>query len=150
MRRLVVFTAIFALITQCSFSMPIDGNNPWLINNQNMHQFSLSDFRKNKLNIKTNKSVPQTVLINTFVFENNQKYTSDQLRAIISDKIGDKPTKDNLNFIKIRLMNFYQNNGYIAVKVNVSESDKKDGSIMINIFEGEKDSIKIESFDDID
>lgn len=151
MKKLLILASLLVFVPVNSYCMPIDGNNPNLLNNQHMKQFNFSDLRKkigdskNKLTVEKS----QIILLNSLTFNNNQAFTSEELQSLVSDRIGKKFSQDDLIYIRKTITDFYQNSGYISAKVKVSENEKTKGNILITVDEGSKDSIKIESLDDL-
>ncbi len=77
-------------------------------------------------------------------FVGNNNFSSEQLSAIIEDKMNKPMNAENLSELRKRLMRFYQSEGfYSAVPVIISQ-DNKTGELVIEIKEGSKNSITVQ------
>lgn len=147
MKKTIAISSFLIFAALSVYSMPLDGNNPYLINRDNMYQFKFSDI-KQKISKKKHSSIDktsETLLINDINFENNKAFSSEDLKKLVNTKIGLKASDENISCIKNTIAHFYQNEGYVAVKIETLKDTG--GNLTVKIEEGDNNSIKVEPLD---
>lgn len=84
-----------------------------------------------------------TFVLKEVRFSGNEKFTSDQLRAVIADKIGKTVGLGNLKTMAARVKKFYRDKGYIAAYVYIPPQDVNSGIVEFQVIEGKLGNVEI-------
>lgn len=82
--------------------------------------------------------------IKSIVFVNNNSIPSSELQKVVSDKINQPMTQENISAIRKSVMRYYQNQGFFSAIALVASQDTQTGELVIEVKEGGRNSIQIE------
>ncbi len=152
MKKILVLSIIIAGIVNTAYAMGYDAG---FINQQNVldmrtHEAITRERAKNNAIIST-KTQPKTeeqitaATIKSINFVNNNSIATNQLQALVYDKINQPMTNENISAIRKTIMRYYQNQGFFSAVVMLSSQDTSTGTLVFDVKEGSRNSILIEN-----
>ncbi len=150
MRNLILLLLIF---TSANYAFAaFGGMDPGAINKSYMRDMRLHEIEsrakdRNAIIKKSNeteaKEYSPAVNINSIKFVNNKNISSEELSNLVEYKISQPLNEQNISDIRKEVMKYYQKQGFISAVAFVVSTDKS-GEVVIEVEEGQKNSIIIE------
>ncbi len=147
MRRFLFLLTAFVIIQQVSFATGTIGSyDPGLINSQYMKEIKIFQTNKSKPEIfQIDKPLEKSFTLKQVTFVNNQVCNTQELESVVADKIGKEMAPSDLVMMERSIMKYYQSKGYTSAIASVSSTDKNAGIVIINLQEGQENSVQIET-----
>ncbi len=146
MRRFLFLLTAFVIIQQVSFATGTIGSyDPGLINSQYMKEIKIFQTNKSKPEIfQIDKPLEKSFTLKQVTFVNNQVCNTQELESVVADKIGKEMAPSDLVMMERSIMKYYQSKGYTSAIASVSSTDKSAGIVIINLKEGQENSVQVE------
>ena len=152
MKKLLVLLIMISGIVNAAYAMGYDAGaiNQQYVRDLRTHEAITRARAKNNAIIST-KTQPKTqeqvtaATIKSISFVNNNSIPSNQLEALVYDKINQPMTTENISAIRKTIMRYYQNQGFFSAVVMLSSQDTSTGTLVFDVKEGSRNSILIEN-----
>lgn len=147
MKRFLFLLTAFVVIQQVSFATGTIGSyDPGLINSQYMKEIKIFQTNRSKPEIfQIDKPLEKSFTLKQVTFVNNQVCNTQELESVVADKIGKEMAPSDLVMMERSIMKYYQSKGYTSAIASVSSTDKNAGIVIINLQEGQENSVQIEA-----
>lgn len=151
---LCLICIVFLSCADGAFAGVYGGMDPGAINSQYTRDLRTFDVKsrakqqsaivkpKTSLNEKVYPDVVNEIKAVNFV--GNNAIPNEELQVVVKNKINKPMTIENLSSMRKDIMKYYQANGYYSAAPIITSQDNATGEIVIQIEEGNKNSITIE------
>lgn len=155
MKNILYALIMVTLLSSVSYASQFGGFDAGSINSQYMKDLRFHEaatrskqksaiVKKQEQASEANKKLDK-ISLQSIVFVGNNNVSSDKLTSINANKLNQPMSAENIADIRKNIMKYYQSIGYYSAIPMVSSIDESAGKLIIEIKEGEKNSITIDN-----
>lgn len=150
MKKVIILLTVLCTLSNICYASSYDAGaiNSQYMNDLRVHEATVRS--KNKSAIVSTKTVPKTQEevtaseIKSVTFVNNNSISSNELEAVVQNKINQPMSTENISAIRKDIMKYYQDRGFFSAVALVVSQDSQTGELVIEVREGGKNSIIIQ------